>query len=121
MNDFSRGLATHSLALCLADKLGTSLAAVKNKVAIIMSGGCEGAISPHILVFAVTETQSQDAAVQQDPNTKRLALGVAFTKEFLPEEQGQEAQVCMLALQRCFTGRLWMDEWCMRLICLHSA
>ncbi|KAK9796327.1 hypothetical protein WJX73_005330 [Symbiochloris irregularis] len=93
VNDFSRGLATQSLALCLAEKLGTSPASVKAQVAIIMSGGCEGAISPHILVFAVSQTTPDSRGVQQDAKVKRLALGVAFTKEFLPEEQGREAQI----------------------------
>lgn len=53
VNDYTRGFATQSLALFLAGQLGLTEGAVKERVAFIMSGGTEGAITPHLLVFCI--------------------------------------------------------------------
>jgi cyanuric acid amidohydrolase len=44
-------------------------------------------LSPHITVFARTPSQAGSAGV------KRLAIGIAATREFLPEELGREPQI----------------------------
>jgi cyanuric acid amidohydrolase len=51
-----------------------------------MSGGTEGVLSPHATVFA---RRAVDAGAARG---KRLAVGVAFTREFLPEELGRTVQ-----------------------------
>jgi cyanuric acid amidohydrolase len=76
VNDFTRGYATLALKLLLGDR----------KVAVVMSGGTEGGLSPHILVFCREETSEPAAA-------KRLAIGVGFTRDFRPEEIGRQAQI----------------------------
>jgi cyanuric acid amidohydrolase len=86
VNDFTRAYAVEALGHMLAARLGTSLETVLHRVAMVMSGGTEGGLSPHFLVFAVRE----EAAPVGPP---ALALGTAFTNEFAPEEMGRMAQV----------------------------
>ena len=87
VNDFTRGFATQSLAVFLAEKLGVSREEVIKKVAFVMSGGTEGVMTPHLTVFVKKEVQ----AVEKPG--KRLVVGVAFTRDFLPEELGRMEQV----------------------------
>jgi cyanuric acid amidohydrolase len=53
-----------------------------------MSGGTEGVLSPHLTVFA-----RRSAPERHDAGEKRLAIGIGFTRDFLPEELGRMAQV----------------------------
>ncbi len=76
VNDFTRGYATLALKLLLGER----------RVAIVMSGGTEGGLSPHLLVFAREETAEPSTA-------KRLAIGTGFTRDFRPEEIGRKAQI----------------------------
>jgi len=76
VNDFTRGYATLALKLLLGDR----------RVAIVMSGGTEGGLSPHLLVFCREEAQGV-------ANGKRLAIGTGFTRDFKPEEIGRQAQI----------------------------
>ncbi|WP_227761868.1 ring-opening amidohydrolase [Zhaonella formicivorans] len=87
VNDFTRGFATQSLALYVAEKLGISYEEVVKKVAFIMSGGTEGVMTPHLTVFVRKDVQ------EPAKPGKRLAVGVAFTRDFLPEELGRMEQV----------------------------
>ncbi|KAK9828870.1 hypothetical protein WJX72_002499 [[Myrmecia] bisecta] len=116
VNDFTRGYATQSIVHFLAEQLGVPPAAVKEKVALVMSGGTEGAISPHLVVFCIEDPDNADGG-QHSPisvldavpslkqssvaangdGAKRLAMGVAFTRDFLPEEQGRMTQVLQTA------------------------
>src|SRR6266850_991066 len=52
VNDFTRGYAMSALSAMLAPRLGVAADAVPERVAIVMSGGTEGGLSPHFLVFA---------------------------------------------------------------------
>jgi cyanuric acid amidohydrolase len=52
-----------------------------------MSGGTEGVLSPHITVF--TRKPSRSSAC----GGKRLAIGIAKTRPFRPEEIGRTAQI----------------------------
>ncbi|MCH8505036.1 MAG: ring-opening amidohydrolase [Ectothiorhodospiraceae bacterium] len=88
VNDFTRAFATRTLTALFADALGASTAEVTERIAFVMSGGTEGGLCPHWLVFEV------------DPNGGRaaegslgLAAGIAFTRDFAPEELGRMAQV----------------------------
>jgi cyanuric acid amidohydrolase len=76
VNDFTRGYATLALKLLLGER----------RVAVVMSGGTEGGLSPHLLVFGREETT--DTATG-----KRLAIGTGFTRAFKPEEIGRAAQI----------------------------
>jgi len=52
-----------------------------------MSGGTEGVLSPHFTVI------TRRAGGTMSPGAKRLAVGIAFTRDFLPEEIGRMPQV----------------------------
>ncbi len=84
VNDFTRGYAADALKSCLARHLGTDAATVAKRVPLVMSGGTEGAISPHFLVLAAR-------AGRKKPRGKALAVGTGFTRAFLPEEIGRAA------------------------------
>lgn len=88
VNDFTRGYATLALKLLLAERLGCAMAAVDQRVALVMSGGTEGGLSPHLTVFC-RETVDTPAA----SGGKRLAIGIGFTRPFRPEEIGRAAQI----------------------------
>lgn len=87
VNDFTREYATASLAGFLGRRLELSSDEVEQRVAFVMSGGTEGVLSPHITVFTRQKADAQPFAA------KRLAIGIAATREFLPEELGRAAQV----------------------------
>ena len=87
VNDFTRGYATSALKSAIAARLGETQEAVEKRVAFVMSGGTEGGLSPHWIVFEVRR------APPPTTGTKTLAIGVAFTPAFAPEEVGRQAQV----------------------------
>lgn len=93
VNDFTREYATASLAACLASRLAMTAAEVERRVAFVMSGGTEGVLSPHITVFARFEMKS----LPPGDGRKRLAIGIAHTREFLPEELGRAEQIAETA------------------------
>lgn len=84
-NDFTRGFATLSFSLALARHLGIPAEEVMRKIAFVWSGGTEGVLSPHATIF--TRSASGPAGA------KRLALGIAVTRDFMPEEVGTMAEV----------------------------
>ncbi|MDP1965168.1 MAG: ring-opening amidohydrolase [Reyranella sp.] len=86
VNDFTRGYATLALKLLLAEKLGCPLADIEKRVAIVMSGGTEGGLSPHLLVFGRDTAPAAASA-------PRLAIGIGLTRTFKPEEIGRMPQV----------------------------
>ncbi|HEV7912800.1 MAG TPA: ring-opening amidohydrolase [Albitalea sp.] len=93
VNDFTREYATVALVGLLSQRLGIDAAAVHRRVAFVMSGGTEGVLSPHLTVF------TRRPATQAAPaGAKRLSIGVAFTRDFLPEEIGRSPQVHETAL-----------------------
>jgi cyanuric acid amidohydrolase len=86
VNDFTRAYAVESLSRMLADRLGSTAEAVASRVAMVMSGGTEGCLSPHFLVLAVREE-----AGPPDPSGA-LAIGTAFTAPLPPEALGRMPQ-----------------------------
>ena len=84
-NDFTRGFATQSFALLLAGPLGIDPDAVTKRIAFVWSGGTEGVLSPHATVF--TRSKAEPAG------EKRLAIGIAVTRDLAPEEVGTMAEV----------------------------
>ncbi|TAJ40681.1 MAG: ring-opening amidohydrolase [Reyranella sp.] len=86
VNDFTRGYATLALKLLLAERLKCAPAEIEKRVAIVMSGGTEGGLSPHLLVFC----REAVTAVSSGP---RLAIGIGLTRAFRPEEIGRTPQV----------------------------
>jgi cyanuric acid amidohydrolase len=88
VNDYTRELASQAWCHLLSPLLGCSPAAVHDRVALVMSGGTEGVLSPHFTVFARRQV---DAAAARPG--KRLVLGIAHTRAFLPHEIGRAAQI----------------------------
>ena len=87
VNDFTRPYAIEAIKTALAPRLGVSRAEVPHRVGLVMSGGTEGGLSPHFLVFAVRAGGAGGEAA------KRLAIGAATTRAFSAEEIGRMPQI----------------------------
>ncbi len=87
VNDFTREYATWSLCAALAPHLRLTATEVEDRIAFVMSGGTEGVLSPHITVFERRKTKKGCGM------SKRLAIGMATTRPFRPEEIGRAAQI----------------------------
>lgn len=86
VNDFTRAYAVEALSQMLAARLGATPAEVQARIALVMSGGTEGGLSPHFLVLGLREAAPTDAA------GPALAIGTAFTDDLPPEALGRLAQ-----------------------------
>jgi cyanuric acid amidohydrolase len=102
VNDFTREYTCATLAATLAPYLRATNAEVERRVAMVVSGGTEGVLSPHATVFAKVPTRDGgvlnrgESAVPVADNgfgRKRLAIGIAATRDFLPHEIGRGAQI----------------------------
>ncbi|APO56236.1 ring-opening amidohydrolase [Bradyrhizobium diazoefficiens] len=93
VNDFTREYAVAALCTALAPQLGLSPEEVEQRIAFVMSGGTEGVLSPHITVFTRREVERRPAGL----SGKRLSIGMAHTRDFLPEEIGRAAQIAETA------------------------
>lgn len=82
VNDFTRGYASHVVDQALGNR--------KSDASIIMSGGTEGVLTPHLLVFATDDEHVQPAPPEHE---ERLTIGVARSREIAPHEIGRTAQV----------------------------
>jgi cyanuric acid amidohydrolase len=91
VNDFTREYATSALSAALASYLALPPQGVEERIAFVMSGGTEGVLSPHITVF--TREVSDGSGMRQEIGDKRLSVGIAHTRNFLPEEIGRAIQV----------------------------
>jgi cyanuric acid amidohydrolase len=92
VNDFSRPLAHRCFRDLIAQRTRRTPEQAEESVAFVMSGGCEGIISPHATVF--TRRRSDAAPVA---GRKRFTVATAATRELLPEEIGTEVQVRLVA------------------------
>ena len=93
VNDHTREFATMAWSHFLAGHLQCGLAEVHDRIALVMSGGTEGVLSPHFTVF--TRRRVGGAGASRE---KRLVLGIAQTPDFAPEDIGRVAQVRATAL-----------------------
>jgi len=91
VNDFTREYAVAALSSALAPYLRLPSREVEQKIAFVMSGGTEGVLSPHLTVFARRAISGADADASLIG--KRLSIGIAHTRDFLPEELGRGAQI----------------------------
>lgn len=89
VNDHTRDFASSSWCAFLSPYLHCSPAEVAQRVALVMSGGTEGVLSPHFTVFTRSWTDAADECTDE----ARLVLGIAHTQPFLPEQIGRMAQV----------------------------
>ncbi len=98
LNDFTRGYFTQSLMLLLASQMGETPAELAARIPCVLSGGTEGALSPHYMVFSV----SDDPA----PGQRGLALGTAFSPVTPARDIGRAAQIraVVAAVQAAVAG-----------------
>ncbi|MGY3584003.1 cyanuric acid amidohydrolase [Bradyrhizobium sp. USDA 4341] len=89
VNDFTREFAVSALRTTLAPYLDLPPHRVEQRIAFVMSGGTEGVLSPHITVFTRDGAANHDSGV----SGKRLGIGMAQTRDFLPEEIGRGVQI----------------------------
>ncbi|MBZ0188692.1 MAG: ring-opening amidohydrolase [Candidatus Obscuribacterales bacterium] len=87
-NDFTRDLAMMAFEELFAESLQLSRKEITDRIIFSLSGGCEGVVSPHIVVFTRSGSFSDKPFAE-----KRLALGTGFTREFTPSEIGRMPQV----------------------------
>src|SRR3954470_17598454 len=90
VNDFTREYSCAAMAAMLAPYLGATPAEVEDRIALVVSGGTEGVLSPHATIFARVPAPAGEDGQQ---GRKRLAIGIAATREFLPHEIGRAAQI----------------------------
>ncbi|UQZ36715.1 cyanuric acid amidohydrolase [Paenibacillus sp. PK3_47] len=86
VNDFTRGYAVMALKNFFAESLNGQAA----DISYVMSGGTEGVLSPHFTV--ISRSGGPEKGVE-GAGLKSLAIGVARTRAFLPEELGRLSQV----------------------------
>jgi cyanuric acid amidohydrolase len=91
VNDFTRGYALSALSAALAPRLGIAADAVPGRIAMVISGGTEGGLSPHFLVFATAPGGSHQV------DRMALAIGTAATDTLRPEEIGRLPQMAATA------------------------
>ena len=92
VNDFTREYAVAALCTTLAPHLALTPHQVEQRIAFVMSGGTEGVLSPHITLFTRSEAERPAGL-----SGKRLGIGMAQTRDFLPEELGRSAQIAETA------------------------
>jgi cyanuric acid amidohydrolase len=90
VNDFTREYAVAALCNALSSHLKLAPREVEARIAFVMSGGTEGVLSPHITIFTRSRRSER---VGETSSEKRLSVGVAHTRDFLPEEIGRDAQI----------------------------
>jgi cyanuric acid amidohydrolase len=96
VNDFTRPYAVAALRALFPDDAPGAV-----MPAMVMSGGTEGGLSPHLLVFARRDHGAGEDGVGKDgageDGGKALAIGTAMTRAFAPEEVGRAAQITATA------------------------
>ena len=88
VNDFTRGYTTHVLKEYFAGLIPHE---ISSEIVYIMSGGCEGVMSPHLNVFTRSESKS-GAAISGG-----MTVSVARTRDFEPAEIGTMTMVQIVA------------------------
>ncbi len=91
VNDFTREYAVSALSAALAPHVDLPSHKVEQKIAFVMSGGTEGVLSPHLTVFARSAVEGGNSA--RPIAGKRLSIGIAQTRGFMPEEIGRTVQI----------------------------
>ncbi len=89
VNDFTREYAVAALCNALSSHLKLAPREVEEQIAFVMSGGTEGVLSPHLTLFA----RSPGLEIVGGNGEKRLSVGIAHTRDFLPEEIGRDGQI----------------------------
>lgn len=95
VNDFTRGYFTQSLMGLLATRLGRPAEALVRELPCVLSGGTEGVLSPHYVVFARSGSRPESA--EPAPGDAALAIGTAMSAPTPAHEVGRWAHVAAVA------------------------
>jgi len=82
-NDYSRAYADAAIRSFLAEALGSSPTEAAKRVQIVVSGGAEGIVSPHLLILAETESSA--------PSTEVGLVSGSDRQPFPREDAGTQA------------------------------
>jgi cyanuric acid amidohydrolase len=96
VNDFTRGYFTQSLMGLLAARLGRPAEALVRELPCVLSGGTEGVLSPHYVVFARSGRPALDGA-EPAQGPAALAIGTAMSTVTPAHEIGRWAHVQAIA------------------------
>src|SRR6476646_4226334 len=83
VNDFTRGYFTQSLLTLLSAHLGEPKDNLIKRIPCVLSGGTEGVLSPHYLVFCRSSTSRHAAS-----EVSVLAIGTAISPPLAAEDVG---------------------------------
>jgi cyanuric acid amidohydrolase len=86
-NDHTREFATRTVAGLLASRLGVTEDDVRSRILLLFSGGTEGMLAPHLLVFI---RATAPAGASPGP---ALALGLARSAPLTPAQIGRSAEL----------------------------
>ena len=90
VNDFTRGYFTQSLMQMLSGHLHASPAELAARIPCILSGGTEGVLSPHYVVFCRSPEQAAD-------DGPALAIGLALSAPTAVEQIGRASHAHQIA------------------------
>lgn len=94
VNDFTRGYFTQSLMGLLARLTGEDAASLAGRIPCVLSGGTEGVLSPHYLVFCRTLQAGEAPSLVGPP---ALAIGTAFSPPMAAGDIGRAAHIEQVA------------------------
>ena len=86
VNDFTRGYFTQTLMALLSRHLGRPADQLIADIPCVLSGGCEGVMSPHYSVFCIGDSDAPAAHAA-------LAIGTAFSAKVPAWEVGRRSHV----------------------------
>ena len=87
LNDFTRGYFTQSLMHLLSHLTGEAVDALAARIPCVLSGGTEGVLSPHYMIFAA----------EPGGGAEGLAIGTAFGPPVAAGDVGNDAQIARVA------------------------
>ena len=86
VNDFTRGYFTQTLMALLSKHLGRPAEQLIGEIPCVLSGGCEGVMSPHYSVFCVVDGDAPSTGAA-------LAIGTTFSTKLDAWDVGRRAHV----------------------------
>jgi cyanuric acid amidohydrolase len=94
-DDWGRVFADVALRGWTAGFLGIPVEDVVERVTFVLSGGCPGVITPHVV--AVTRAWEDTDVASGHEEDKRLVVGIAGSEPILPEEVGRMGMIRKVA------------------------
>jgi len=96
VNDFTRGYFTQSLMALLGRHLGEPADVLVKRIPCVLSGGCEGVLTPHYVVLTISD-DAHAAAGDAAGNGPALAIGTAMSAPLPAWEVGRLAHIQSVA------------------------